>query len=155
MSLGWRPHGEAPSRILRNLALQVGGGRCAPHSMSRANGGGAIVDKRRLQGAAARRMLGDPRLIAFLKAAGRAGEEGVFAVKLACDGLHDGEPLDHFIGAHGGAKWTLEVRQLREDTFEIEFGCLAGPNAGDRGMWEVVFKGDEVQSLVQKGRLLF
>jgi len=113
------------------------------------------MDKRMLEGAAARRRLGDSRLIAFLEAARQDGEGVVFAVELATDGLREGEPLEHFVGVRDGATWHLGVRPLGEDTFEIEFGCLAGPNAGDRGMWEVVFKGDEVQSLVQKGRLLY
>lgn len=95
---------------------------------------------------AARRLLGDKRVVAFLRAAdaGQPRQWGIAALRMAHDHLnHSGTPRTLFWPWRGtptkGSGYFLTVRRSGPDQFRIEFGCVAGPHAGDGGEWDVVF----------------
>jgi len=95
---------------------------------------------------AARKKISDTRLIAFLRAA-RKTSSGVLAVSLACDAFDEGKSLDDLFYDGDIYGYSLRVMLQDEDTYRIEFGCQAGPTAGDGGTWTVAFEGDEVMSI--------
>ena len=95
---------------------------------------------------AARRLMGDKRVVAFLRAAG-AGQPknwGITALRMANDHLDQyGTPRTLFWPWRGyptkGSGYFLQARRTGTDQFRIEFGCVAGPTAGDGGEWDVLF----------------
>ena len=93
----------------------------------------------------ARTVLGDERFLAFLHSA----NEGlrVQAVKFILEALESGDSLDAIF--YDGEDWgfRLDVDQLEEFRFSIEFGCEAGPTAGDGAAWAVEYdsQGDVVR----------
>ena len=94
----------------------------------------------------ARRVISDERLIAFLRAA--RGDDSVLAITVVNKQLDEGASLDEifFTGEREG--YQLSAARMAESTFEISFGCQAGPLAGDGGEWRVVFVGDAVQAFL-------
>ena len=47
--------------------------------------------------------------------------------------------------------YSLVAERLSDSKFRIEFGCQAGPSAGDSGTWEVTFEGNSVQNIKTRG----
>lgn len=95
---------------------------------------------------AARRLLGDKRVVAFLRtaAAGQAPTWGIRALQMAIAELKQGgTPRTLFWPWRGypadGSGFFLQARRTGTDAFRIEFGCEAGPTAGDGGEWDVIF----------------
>ena len=85
----------------------------------------------------ARNKIDDERLISFLHCAGKDSSSG--AVEMILDSLGSGKSLDEIF--YDGDTWgfTLDVDPIDDLRFSIEFGCAAGPTAGDGGSWEVEF----------------
>ena len=102
--------------------------------------------------AKARRRLGDARLLAFLRWSPTSieGPFGITACDLVNEELDAGATLDELFITNEDSGLCLEVRRLRPNTFRIDFGCMAGPLAGDGGVWEVVFT---PQGAVAEGKL--
>lgn len=91
---------------------------------------------------AARRVITDARLVAFLRAV--RDEPAVFAVQLINEDLDRARNLDAIFGdSEEPYGYGLEVRR-RGDDYEIDFGCQAGPMAGDGGTWLIAFAGETV-----------
>lgn len=95
----------------------------------------------------ARQIISDGRLLAFFRAVNRMHARGVFAVKLIGDALDIGETLDEIFYDGDDFGYLLSAEQTSDSTYRIEFGCQAGPDAGDGGEWEVSFAGDEVLTI--------
>ena len=94
---------------------------------------------------AARERISDARLTAFFRAVRDAPD--VVAVQIANDLLDQGHPLDALF--YTGEDYGLEllVDRVSESQYMIAFGCTAGPDAGDGGEWNVVYRGDEVEQV--------
>ncbi len=95
---------------------------------------------------AARRLMGDKRVVAFLRAAaaGQAPTWGIAALRMAMDQLDQGgSPRRLFWPWRGsptkGSGFFLKARRIGTDSYRIEFGCVAGPTVGDGGEWDVIF----------------
>ena len=71
----------------------------------------------------------------------------IIAVKLICEALSQGEGLDEIFYGGDEFGYTLSVVRRSEASYRIEFGCHAGPLAGDGGEWFVAFNGDEVKTI--------
>jgi len=95
---------------------------------------------------AARKKISDTRLIAFLRAA-RKTSSGVLAVSLACDAFDEGKSLDDLFYDGDIYGYSLRVIPKEGGKYHIEFGCQAGPMAGDGGAWTVAFEGDVIASI--------
>jgi hypothetical protein len=93
----------------------------------------------------ARRLLSDKRLVAFLRK--EQEKSSIKAVKLIIEELDSGLTLDEIFYTGGEFGFTVTVRKISADEFNIEFGCAAGPMAGDGGSWKITFNGDEVKSV--------
>ncbi len=89
----------------------------------------------------ARRRLGDVRLLAFLRwsLTSMEGPFGITACSLVNQELDAGATLAELFITNEDSGFCLEVRRLRPNTFRIDFGCMAGPLAGDGATWEIVF----------------
>ena len=83
-----------------------------------------------------RRIPGDERLLAFLR---WVRDEEVLACKLIRAELNKGAGLEVLAGTGGENGYTLEVEPQPDGMYEITFGCLGGPDAGDGGIWRVKF----------------
>ena len=94
----------------------------------------------------ARTKLNDARLISFLRAA-NSGACGVRAIELACQALDEGLSLDELFYDGDIYGYSLCIDVEGTDKYTIEFGCQAGPTAGDGGEWSVLFAGDKVASI--------
>lgn len=104
------------------------------------------MNKRERDARAARQHLSDARLVAFLRAANES-ETGVFAISLICEVLDQGKTLDDIFYNGTDFGYMLSVDHMSESSFQIHFGCHAAPLAGDGGLWDVSFTGDEVASI--------
>ena len=100
---------------------------------------------------AARASISDARLTAFLRAANTSDGDSVFAVKLINERLASDRSLDAIFYDGDGYGYSLAVESLFNSTYRIDFGCQAGPLAGDGGSWEVEFDGDSVQEITNRG----
>jgi hypothetical protein len=94
---------------------------------------------------AARQLVSDERLTAFFRAV--RGVTHVLALKLVNEHLDKAEGLDRIFYTGDEHGYVLSVRQESESSFEIAFGCQAGPDAGDGGVWQASFQGNEVLSV--------
>lgn len=95
------------------------------------------MNSREQNAAAARKRLDDARLIAFFRHV--VEEARLTAVRLINESLDEGLTLDDIFydGEENG--YTLDVERRSDLEFVIEFGCVAGPTAGDGGKWEVEY----------------
>jgi hypothetical protein len=98
------------------------------------------MNPRERQVRAARRLISDAQLIAFLRAVRGSGD--LFAVKLINEDLDNGESLDEIFYTRNEYGYLLSVRKLPALGLLISFGCQAGPTEGDGGEWQVSFVGD-------------
>lgn len=103
------------------------------------------MNERECRVCAARMKISDERLIAFFRAI--RGKTRVLAIKLINDHLDEGKRLDEIFYTGKDYGFHLSVKQRSESRYEISFGCIAGPLAGDGGSWEVLFDGDTVRSV--------
>jgi hypothetical protein len=94
---------------------------------------------------AARRRISDERLTAFLWAI--QDDQDVYAAQLIRRDLDGGKSLDAIFYTGDEYGFSLSVRRVSEFSFDIRFGCQAGPLAGDGGEWRVSFDGDRVRSI--------
>ncbi len=85
----------------------------------------------------ARKRLGERALLAFLRWA--AGMKDILACQLMQRDLDEGGTLDSVFAAKGPWGYLLDAEKTDEDEYRITFGCLAGPDAGDGGVWIVTF----------------
>ena len=104
------------------------------------------MNKRERDIRAARQHLSDARLVAFLRAANES-EYGVLAIRLICEALDQGKTLDDIFYNGTDFGYMLSVDHMSESSFQIHFGYHAAPLAGDGGLWDVSFTGDEVASI--------
>ena len=88
-----------------------------------------------------RRLLGDPRLLSFLRWIPQSlvPEQEIHCCAMVNEELDAGRTLDELFGVGSVNGYSLQVEKLSVDTYRIEFGCHAGPMDGDGGEWEVVF----------------
>ena len=84
--------------------------------------------------------LGEQRVLAFLRAVRTDGS--CKAVGFVNEQLDNGEPLEDIFFDGNEFGYRMSVKTRGPHLFEVEFGCLVAPLAGDGGMWEVEF--DEV-----------
>ncbi len=97
-----------------------------------------MMNSRERQISKARKNITDKRLAAFLKAA--AGfKDIVLATGLFDRQVNGGRTLDEIFYDGREFGFSLKVSPKSQNIYEIEFGCLAGPLAGDGGTWLVVF----------------
>jgi hypothetical protein len=110
-----------------------------------------------------RSIVGDVRLAAFLSAAAAIGSRPL-AVTLANDRLDRHESLDALFPTerrsleedqHGHSLcfslcFSLSAQPISESIYRIDYGCTAGPDAGDGGTWVVEFDGDAVRAIEQE-----
>ena len=99
------------------------------------------VSGREKRGKAARKLLGDRRLEAFLRAC--RGTTCILACRHINEELDQGETLDSIFNTQDDYGYELAVRKCGEDEFKIDFGCLAGPLMGDGGLWVVRFDSND------------
>jgi hypothetical protein len=86
------------------------------------------------------KLLGENRFMAFIR--GLSKDKECLAVKLAQEELDAGHGLDDIFYTKSEYGFELSVNYLETDRFKIEFGCIAGPDAGDGGEWIVQFDSD-------------
>ena len=67
------------------------------------------------------------------------GPVEILACTLVNQHLDAGRTLDDLFGSKSPNSYQLKTDILAAHTYLIEFGCHAGPEAGDGGTWEVVF----------------
>lgn len=96
----------------------------------------------------ARKILGDKRLLNYLRFINEKGSKGgfmfdVLAVKLINEKLDRGQSLDVLFDKESDFGYQLRVFKYNELHYRIEFGYLAGPMAGDGATWNVWFNPDE------------
>ncbi len=87
----------------------------------------------------ARQLLGDDRIIAFLRAS-KTSSHSLLACKLINDDLDGGNELSELFDSDNG--FFLKVSLLAKNHYKVEFGCSADPEAGDGGEWDVTFLED-------------
>ena len=87
-----------------------------------------------------RNLLGDERLLAFFRFI--ASEDEAMAVSLVTSDQKEGSSIDDLFADEGDFGFTLQVEEISELIFEIYFGCIAGPDAGDGGQWTVTYDSD-------------
>lgn len=118
-----------------------------------------MLSERERQAVAARKLLGDSRIVAFLRAVG--AETGILAVNLAIRDLDEGASLDAMFrpaegdtlfDAIGAIGYTLRAKRRPDGSFTIAFGYVAGPLAGDGAHWRVMFREDDVESVEEESR---
>lgn len=61
------------------------------------------------------------------------------AVRLLNEALDEGRPVQEVFFTGGQYGFQLDMQEADELSFDIHFGCLAGPLAGDGGRWHVTF----------------
>jgi len=93
---------------------------------------------------AARRLVSDKRLASFFHA---IRDSDVSAAAFVSRQLEGGESFDSIFYTGFVYGYTLSVRRLSADSFDIAFGYQAAQLAGDGGEWRVTFDGDQVQQL--------
>ena len=89
--------------------------------------------------------LGEQRVLAFLRAVRNDGS--CKAVGFVNEQLDNGEPLKDIFFDGDEFGYCMSVKTSGPLLFEVEFGCLVAPLAGDGGTWEVEF--DETGAVVQ------
>ena len=94
------------------------------------------MTKRERDVAKAREVLGDERLIAFLR--GCEGDE-LLACRLILADLEGGKSLDAIFYTGDRFGYCLEVKNTGSNEFIVSFGCRAGLEAGDGGEWTVSY----------------
>lgn len=83
------------------------------------------------------------RIINFLRYLNKE-DKGILAIKLINGELDKGVDLDLILKKDAkGFGYSLRAIKISEDKYKIEFGCQAGPLAGDGGEWEVIFDGSD------------
>ena len=90
--------------------------------------------------AKARRVLGDDRLLVFLRGCREPGCPR--ACGFVNDQIEKGEGLDSIFYTGDPFGYRLAVAEVSPNTFRVDFGYQAGPEAGDGGRWIVTFNSD-------------
>jgi hypothetical protein len=91
--------------------------------------------------ALARDLLGDEKVVSFLRRCGDA-ENQIFACKLFRDELAAGGDLDTIFYTGKVHGFSFCAKPLASGTFEISFGYVTGGGLGDGGTWFTEFGGD-------------
>ena len=88
-----------------------------------------------------RHLLGTKRLRSFLRWSVQTmdEEDEMPACTLAIQELKAQRPLADLFSDGSPHGFSLRIEKVCINTFRIEFGCQAGPAAGNGGQWEVVF----------------
>ena len=88
-----------------------------------------------------RHLLGSKRLRSFLRWSVQTmdEEDEMPACTLAIQELKAQRPLADLFSDGSPHGFSLRIEKVCINTFRIEFGCQAGPAAGNGGQWEVVF----------------
>lgn len=82
--------------------------------------------------------LSNARIINFLRHI--KNDSDITAVEIANEHLDAGKSLEElFKKKKGGYGHFIRVDEMGPNTFKIEYGCQAGPLAGDGGDWTVGF----------------
>ena len=112
----------------------------------------------------ARQLLGDDRVVAFLRASKTCNSpEHPFACDLVNEKLDSDDDFENIfsnasdeISSIGKWGFYLAAARLSEHEFKVEFGYAAGGEAGDGGEWIVVFAEDRtIVSLELKTMCIF
>jgi hypothetical protein len=103
------------------------------------------MNPRERQVRAARRLVPDAQLIAFLRAV--RGSTDLFAVKLVNGDLDSGKSLDEIFYTRMEYGYSLSVYMVAVSGFLVSFGCELGSTEEDGGEWQVSFVGDSVNSV--------
>lgn len=123
--------GEAPGPIIN----------CSP-----AAGSQTPTTKREQEVAEARAVLGDARLVAFLRRC--RGTENIDACDLINNELDRGESLDAIFYTGDDFGYQLGAKRTGPNGYDVAFGFSVDPEAVDGGEWAVSFSPDgEVQSI--------
>jgi hypothetical protein len=80
-------------------------------------------------------LLGENRFLEFIRAV--SSSPGCRAVELIATEIETGAELKDIFFTGDEFGYWLKAKVLGADRFSIEFGCQAGPLAGDGGEWEV------------------
>lgn len=88
----------------------------------------------------ARKKLTDELLLEFLREMGESPD--TLAIKLINEALNEGRSLDEIFYQGGVYGYNLVARDVDENTIELEFGCQAGPLAGDGNYYWLIFDDD-------------
>lgn len=81
--------------------------------------------------------LGEQRVLAFLRAV--RDQSSCIAVRLINEHLDNDEPLEAIFLDGDEFGYGTSVKPTDRNRFDVRFGCLVAPCAGDGGMWEVEF----------------
>ena len=86
------------------------------------------------------KLLGEERFSAFVHAVG--DDSPIIAVRRMREALDAGTALDAIFFTGDEFGFELSAASIGPNRFAIEFGCQAGPLAGDGGAWEVQYEAD-------------
>ena len=95
------------------------------------------------------RLLEAERFVNFVRAI-RQGTDCV-AVQSVNEDLDEGTSVEGLFFTSDEFGYRLSVKRVGPLEFRIEFGCQAGPLAGDGGEWDVLFDADGSVSRVTGG----
>jgi hypothetical protein len=80
-------------------------------------------------------LLGIEPFVQFLRAV--RDEDNCLATQLANTALDEGESVEEMFFTGERLGFELRVEQVGKRRLRVEFGCVAGPDAGDGGAWSV------------------
>ncbi len=96
-------------------------------------------------------LLGTDRFTSFIRFV--QGDTDCIAVRLMSEKLSAGSDIYEIFLTGEEFGFTLSSTPIEENLFQIEFGCQAGPLAGDGGEWKVQYNPDGSVSKVVPGSM--
>jgi hypothetical protein len=87
-------------------------------------------------------VLGNDWFISFSKAINSERDQKITAVKLMNEAIIRGEDIESIFFTDDESGFSLLIQPLEKNSSKVEFGCAAGPLAGDGGEWIVRFEPD-------------
>jgi hypothetical protein len=103
------------------------------------------VNERERQIRLARRKISDDLLVEFFRFV--RGNDRLICTSIINKELDKGNSLDTIFYTGDKFGYHLSVKAISDSLLEISFGCVAGPMAGDGGLWKVLYAGDKVVSV--------
>jgi hypothetical protein len=88
----------------------------------------------------ARKKLGDEFFLDFFEV--MRDYQDTLAMKFVIEGIDEGESLDEIFYTGGEFGYNLSTRDEEENSIVIDFGCQAGPLAGDGNWYFIQFEED-------------
>lgn len=96
-----------------------------------------MVSDRKHSARRALNSVGNGRFVAFMRAIRH--EQSPHAVKMMNEALDSGNDAEETLLAGDEYGYNLDVRRVGPRRYWINFGCIAGPLAGDGAEWEVQY----------------